>query len=107
MERSLNEMQKEHREWVDRNFPDETLSQAVHGVAEEAGELSHHFLKQEQLIRLNEDHVAGMLDAVGDSIIYLMSVADHLEVELGTLVTAVWDQVRKRDWVTDPVKGRA
>jgi NTP pyrophosphatase (non-canonical NTP hydrolase) len=105
VERLLSELQSEHREWVDRNFPDETLQQAVLGVAEEAGELAHHCLKREQRIRRNEDHVLGMLDAVADSIIYCMSVADHLGVNLGELVTVTWDQVKQRDWVTNPEKG--
>ena len=101
----LDAIQRAHREWVDRNFPDETLSQAIHGVAEEAGELSHHFLKEEQGIRVDEDHVAGMVDAVGDLMIYLMSVCDHLRISLSDVLVSTWTSVEKRDWANYPEKG--
>jgi len=101
----LDRIQREHREWVDRNFPEETLSQAIHGVAEEAGELSHHHLKREQEIRTEEDHVTEMIDAVGDNVIYLLSVCDHLGVQLSDVIVATWTTVGKRDWVAHPERG--
>lgn len=67
----------ERNGWVAHNFPDGPSKQPVHGtfgVMEEAGELAHAHLKEEQQIRMHEDHVAKAKDAIGDIMIYLLGI---------------------------------
>lgn len=102
----LIHMQKDHREWVNRNFPGETLEQATLGVCEESGELAHAILKRQQGIRGTEaEHRFAAIDAVADMIIFSLSVCDHLEVRLEDVLAVTWSEVRKRDWKKDPVAG--
>lgn len=70
----------QRNEWVAHNFPDGPSHQPTHGtfgVMEEIGELAHAHLKEEQQIRMNEDHVAKAQDAIGDTMIYLMGVMNY------------------------------
>jgi NTP pyrophosphatase (non-canonical NTP hydrolase) len=99
-------MQREHREWVDKNFPGETLERATLGVCEESGELAHAVLKMQQGIRGTEaEHKFNAIDSVADMIIFGLSVCDHLEVDLEDVLAITWDKVKKRDWKKDPVAG--
>ena len=102
----LRQMQLERDKWVARNFPDDQLVNSILGATEEIGELSHHYLKWTQGIRgTEEDHKAGMLDAVADCVIFLAGVCSHLGVNYETLVQGTWSMVQKRDWLADAAKG--
>lgn len=104
---SLDELQAEHRVWVEHNFPGQTPAQMVMGLAEEVGELAHAQLKSEQGIRGDwlEHERAGM-DAVGDLVIYLSSYCTCKGWSLATCVQTAWDEVKDRDWVKFPDTGR-
>lgn len=103
---TLTRIQEEHKEWVDRNFPGESLEQRTLGVCEEAGELAHHVLKMQQKIRGEKEyHIGEAIDAIGDICIFAMGVCDVLEVDFGEVIETTWERVKKRDWVADPSAG--
>lgn len=104
----LRAIQQEHREWADRNFPNENLEQATLGAAEEIGELCHAVLKRVQGIRGYDDDEKFQLeagDAIGDCIIFLLSVCDHSKLDLAEVIKATWGRVRMRDWNADKLAG--
>jgi NTP pyrophosphatase (non-canonical NTP hydrolase) len=103
----LSQLQKERDEWVAHNFPGEEMPASLLGAVEELGELSHHYLKQQQGIRGERDHHRRqMADAVADCVIYLAGVCSYLDVDFGVLVRDTWDVVKQRDWVSYPENGR-
>lgn len=75
----LDEIQQEHREWADRNFPGKNSYQTdALGVLEEIGEITHHRLKRIQGIRgTPEYHINEEIDGLADACIYLLGVCDH------------------------------
>jgi NTP pyrophosphatase (non-canonical NTP hydrolase) len=68
-------------------------------VMEELGELCHSFLKQEQGIRLEEDHRDKMADAVADIVIFLADFCEREGFLFQGLMETVLPKVLKRDWV--------
>lgn len=66
------------------------------GVVEEVGELTHHFLKKRQGIRLDEDHDGEIEDAIGDITIYLMNFCSQLGIDYGETVQRIADEVMLR-----------
>lgn len=93
------DFQAEQELWVRRNFPGRTCFHPLLGLQEEVGELAHHVLKRDQGIRLEEDHDAGIRDAVADIFIYLADFCTAEELDLGECITETWAKVRQRDWV--------
>lgn len=74
-------LQSEHKEWVDREYPEQPARVPLAGMVEEAGELLHAALKLEQeklwgsdprYFKLSHD----MEDAVGDCAIYCCSLCN-------------------------------
>ena len=104
---NLYDLQKEVKEWAERNFPDAEKVDPVLGVAEETGELCHAILKMKQKIRGTEDqHRANAFDAVGDIVIYLADVCNKYNLDLQAAVATTWFKVKKRNWKDDPEKGK-
>lgn len=75
------DIQKEHKEWVDREYPKQPPYIPLTGMVEEAGELLHAVLKMEQqriwgdeprYKRLHDD----LVDAIGDCAIYCCSLCN-------------------------------
>lgn len=78
---TLTELQKRHKEWEDRNFPNpdpvDSLRNGLLGMQEELGELAHSHLKMKQGIRgTKEEHLAGIKDAIADVTIYALGVCN-------------------------------
>lgn len=103
----LNQLQREHDEWVDHNFPVETTHQAFLGMVEEMGELAHAILKSEQGIRGMSSAAAydAKVDAVGDLVIFLAGFCTRHGIVLAHAVEQTWEEVKKRDWVKYPENG--
>ena len=106
----LEQIQREHKEWVERNFPSESpdrdVEHATLGVCEEAGELAHAILKRAQGVRgSNADLTSEALDALGDIFIYSLTVADYFGMSIETIYASTWNKVKQRDWVADPQSG--
>ncbi len=73
------------------------------------GKLCHHFLKDEQGIRSNEDHRDQILIFMAEVV---RTMWDHYDearrdksMTIDEVVRVTWQEVRKRDWVADPVRG--
>lgn len=120
----LATLQDEHKEWVDRNFPDQIEHHGLLGSIEEGGELAlstllklahiqeafgrlaHSHLKREQGIRGSvEQHDADIEDAIGDVVIFLASYCNTNDIDLNACVTTAWDQVKGRDWQANKATG--
>jgi NTP pyrophosphatase (non-canonical NTP hydrolase) len=101
----LDELQKEHRKWVEYNFPNQPKYHGLLGLTEEVGELAHAFLKQEQGIR-HQNYKDNMVDAVGDIVIFLTSFCNANHINLGCAVCSTWEKVRTRDWIKYPKDGK-
>lgn len=94
---TLRELQDELLPWQQHNFPGRATWEPVMGVAEEAGELSHAFLKRHQRIR-GENHDEEIKDAIGDIIVYLADVCNAEDFDLQECLDITWAKVKKRDW---------
>lgn len=101
----LSTVQKENKEWTAKNFPNKKPVHPVLGAAEEIGELCHAFLKHEQGIRVNENHIDNMQDAVADCIIYLCDFANQMNFDIAQVLKKTWSEVKKRDWTTKKQDG--
>lgn len=96
---NLTDLQERHQHWLKHNFPDQTPHQALLGVVEEVGELSHAHLKAEQGIRVRADEArAKIADAIGDIVIYLASYCNTNGYDLEGCVAMAWSEVSARDW---------
>ena len=95
---SLRQLQDELKPWQEHNFPDRPAYQPLLGVMEEAGELAHAHLKQEQNIRNNENHEANAKDAVADIVVYLADYCNARGFDFEVLLEETWLQVKQRDW---------
>lgn len=98
-------LQAEQSEWWLRNFgPQEKDSDLLQflGVVEEVGEMAHAILKQRQGIRGTADaNEAKLIDAVGDLTVFLASFCSMRQLDWGSIVWKVWEEVRKRDWTQE------
>lgn len=102
---SLAQLQNELRPWVQHNFPDRPAHQPLLGVMEELGELAHSHLKEEQRIRVSENHVRKIKDAIGDICIFLADYCNARGFDMDDIVMDVWEEVQKRDWIKYPING--
>lgn len=119
---ALELIQEEHRVWCKRNFGDTPANQPIMGVAEEIGELAmfedntqalsyflgklaHGQLKTDQSIRVNENHLANIKDAVADIMIYLISYCNVKGIDAEENLKTVWNQVKQRDWTKNKING--
>lgn len=100
----MNFIQTEAKQWTIRNFPNAIPSQAILGIVEELGELSHQHLKAEQGIRETSPEKAK--DAIGDMIIYIMHYCNLMGWDLDKIIFDTWDIVKKRDWIKYPKNGK-
>jgi NTP pyrophosphatase (non-canonical NTP hydrolase) len=103
----LSQLQSEHAEWLEYNFPSQREYQPLLGMVEELGELAHAHLKHEQGIRgyTTTEYFRDAEDAIGDFVIYLASYCNTNAINLERAVEVTWARVKRRDWVADPVKG--
>jgi NTP pyrophosphatase (non-canonical NTP hydrolase) len=106
----LVKLQQQVDKWHKYNFGGENdLENAIDnllGVSEEVGELCHAILKHKQGIRKTENHLENAKDAVGDIVIFLLNFCNRMEFSFSDCVQNAWDEVKDRDWVKYPGKGR-
>lgn len=75
---NLQSLVAERDEWINHNFPGDSLRHSVMGMIEEAGELTHHYLKMEQRVRGREKyHLSEIRDAIGDITIFSLGVFSY------------------------------
>lgn len=103
---NLRQLQSEVALWVHNNFPDQLPHQALLGIQEELGELSHAHLKMERNIRGNNtEHELAKMDAVADLIIFTINYCNHNGIDLENTLENTWKEVKKRDWKKFPKNG--
>ena len=106
---TLREIQTEQAAWLKHNFPEfdsQKSYQALLGVVEEVGELSHAHLKRELNIRGTAEELDEKgKDAIGDIIIFLLAYCSAKSWDCEEIVNEVWSRVGKRDFVSDPLEG--
>lgn len=104
---TLAQIQEEHLTWRRRNFPNQTTDQAILGMVEELGELSHAYLKLSQGIRGvdREKAISLIIDAHADLIIFSFGVAEDLGYDLAEQLWHTWNGVKQRDWLNHPTTG--
>ena len=105
----LDEYQKRVTDWNRKNFGQhyQTGYRLLLGMMEELGELSHSHLKQEQKIRMNEDHEANKQDAIGDMVVFLLKYCDSQGYQLTKILEDVWGEIKDRDWKKNNIDGKA
>ena len=94
----IHALQAEVGEWLKHNFGTPPVTDQCLIISEEVGELCHHVLKHKQGIRKNEDHEAGVEDAVADIVIGVMAFCSLWGIELEDLLKKAWLEVKQRDW---------
>lgn len=100
------QLQREHKDWVERNFPDAQSYYSLLGLSEEVGELNHAHLKGIQGIRHTPEEILAMkIDAVGDILIYLTDYCTKSGIDLQAAIELTWDHVSSRDWQANKVDG--
>lgn len=100
---TLRRLQREQREWSDRNFPNVKPYQPLLGALEELGELAHAHLKAEEGIRgTPAEHQAKKIDAVADVVIFLANYCSQNGIDFQDAVETTWNVVRRRDYVANP-----
>jgi len=104
-EKTLREIQAEHLAWENRNFSGSEDWHPLLGMQEELGALCHAYLKNAQGIRNNEDHEAGIKDAIGDLTIFLISFCSKNNYNFKDVLLETWERVKKRDWKKNKVDG--
>ena len=103
---NLYELQAEHMEWLEKNFPQQQGHDPLLGIVEEVGELAHAHLKASQGIRGTFDELrAEAFDAIGDIVIYLASYCNSNGYDLHNAVEHTWYKVKERDWQKYPQDG--
>jgi len=104
----LSELQHDHAEWLEHNFPGQKDHEPFLGLMEEVGELAHAHLKHEQGIRGLADQDLAYVkkkDAIGDIVIYLCSYCTANHIDLDQAVRMAWEEVKNRDWIENPETG--
>lgn len=109
----IDRIQSERAQWARYNFPHADAKEHALGICEEAGELAHAILKMnpgtvdDTPIRGTEAKlVEEAADALGDLLVYACGVATDLGLVLSECFQAAWDEVKDRDWVKYPERGK-
>lgn len=105
---NLRAMTFEHSGWAHRNFAsNHSLENAVFGMVEELGELSHALLKYKQGIRAMDGEALRdkIIDAHCDLIIFSLGLPEFLDYDLAEELMKTWDSVKSRDWKANPQTG--
>ena len=105
---ALSELQAQVADWAAQNFGTSADGgDALLGVVEEVGELSHAVLKRKQGIRgTRAEHDAAIRDAVADIVIFLLDFCAREGIDLHEAVVDTWQSVvQKRDWRRNPATG--
>ena len=96
--------QKQFAEWQEYNFGKGELSDMIHGMTEEIGEMSHWYLKGKQEIRGANATIAKdkMADAFGDVVVFGLQAMSALGLDAEEVLNKVFDEVLARNWKKNP-----
>lgn len=103
---NIQNLQREHAEWMEHNFPTRQPYYHVLGLMGELGELAQAMLKVKEGTGEIGDHHETILDAIGDMAIFLVGLSTDLDMDFEDLLMATWAEVSQRDWKAYPINGR-
>ena len=100
----LDLKQDELKQWQHHNFGEGDISDMIHGMSEEIGEMNHWYLKGKQRIRGVTASIAKekMADAFGDVVIYGIQAMTCLNLNAEDVLKKVFKEVLARDWKNNP-----
>ncbi len=83
--------QKELADWQKENFGESTVSDMLHGMAEEVGEMAHWYLKGKQAIRGISPREAKekMADGFGDVVVFGVQAMSSLGLDAEAILKEV------------------
>jgi NTP pyrophosphatase (non-canonical NTP hydrolase) len=93
----LRKIQSEIDDWNQKIFAD-NAGHKLFGIMEEVGELAHAHLREEQQIRMDEDHTANAMDAIGDIAIFLIGYCACRGWDFENILKNTWDEVSQRTY---------
>lgn len=103
---NLQQLQNEVGNWSLKNFGSNNFSyRQLLGAIEELGELAHAHLKNEQQIRVNQNHLENKKDAIGDIVIYLLDYCHRENINFEKCIVDAWNIVKKRNWNNNKIDG--
>lgn len=79
-------------------FPQADLSDMIHGISEEVGEMNHWYLKSKQGILPQGKARLEMADAFGDMVIYGIQAMTFLNFDAERVIQQTIDTVSTRNW---------
>jgi NTP pyrophosphatase (non-canonical NTP hydrolase) len=96
--------QKEFQVWQEHNFGKGELSDMIHGMAEEVGEMSHAYLKSKNKIRGMTPELAKekMADAFADTVVFGLQAMTALGLNAEEVLNKTFKEVLARDWKNNP-----
>jgi NTP pyrophosphatase (non-canonical NTP hydrolase) len=96
--------QKEFAEWQQRNFGKPDVSDMIHGMCEEVGEMSHWYLKGKQRIRGANEQIANekIADAFGDTVVFGIQAMTAIGLDAEQVLQKVFTEVLARNWKDNP-----
>lgn len=97
--------QKEFAAWQEHNFGKGIgVSDMIHGMAEEVGEMAHWYLKGKQGIRGATPELAKekMADAFCDTVVFGLQAMTALGLDAEEELRKVFKEVLARDWTKNP-----
>lgn len=100
----INLRQAEFAEWQRRNFGVPELSDMIHGMSEEVGEMNHWYLKGKQHIRNANEDIARekMADAFADTVVFGIQAMTCMGIDAEKFLEKVFNEVLARDWKNNP-----
>lgn len=96
----LRKLQKEVREWSNKNFPDKKPHQPLIGIMEEIGELSHVRLKYEQELYQLPYYYQETKDGVADLFIFLLDYCNQVGIDFDDALKEGWEYIQTRNYET-------
>jgi NTP pyrophosphatase (non-canonical NTP hydrolase) len=92
------------QKWQKDNFGGGDLSDMIHGMSEEVGEMNHWYLKSKQGIRGTTPKIARekMVDAFGDVVVFGIQAMTALGVDVEASLIRVFEEVLARNWKDNP-----
>lgn len=96
--------QKEFQEWQEYNFGKGEISDMIHGMSEEIGEMNHAYLKGKNKIRGMTPELAKekMADAFADTVVFGIQAMTALGLNAEDVLNKTFKEVLSRDWKNNP-----
>ena len=101
----LDDLQSRFKTWEVEQFGTTTLEMSALGMSAEVGEMAQTIIDYRKGIRGQTHNTmkAEVRDAIVDTIIFAMGVANHLDINLQDALNQISETVLRRNWKKHPV----